>query len=71
MDIQTAVPQVICLRSGGRARCDTQREYLCLVSTEGLCSPTAPRALNDTGWQLACQIAEQPYVRQIVPTWYE
>jgi hypothetical protein len=26
---------------------------------------------QDTGWQTVCDLADLPFVRQIVPTWYE
>lgn len=67
------VPNMTCIRAGGRARCDLQTQMLCLVSTEGLChaGQPQPRALTDEGWALACNLASQPYIEKIVATWYE
>lgn len=66
-----SVPNMTCIRAGGRARCDLQTQVLCLVATNGLCQPNQPRALTDAGWELACNIASRPYIERLVATWYE
>jgi hypothetical protein len=65
------VPNMTCVPSAGRARCDAQTQVLCMVSTDGLCRADQPQALTDAGWQLVCSIAAQPYIERIVATWYE
>jgi hypothetical protein len=63
-------PDVTCMRAGGRARCDTSTEILCLLPTRKQC-PTYHDALPDSRWQTVCDLAALPAVRQIMPTWYE
>jgi hypothetical protein len=64
-------PTVTCLRAGGRAGCHTDSEYLCMVPTRGLCQAGSQGAMNDQGWQMACNLASLTSVRKVVPTWYE
>jgi hypothetical protein len=69
--LNETVPNMTCIPSAGRARCDTETQVLCMVSTDGLCKADQPNVLTDEGWELACIIASQPYIEQLVPTWYE
>ncbi len=69
--LHQSVPNVTCISSPGRARCDIQTQVLCMVSTDGLCRADQPGALTDDGWHLACSIAARPYIERIVATWYE
>jgi hypothetical protein len=68
--VQRIAPDVTCMRAGGRARCDTTTEILCLLPTRKQCT-TYHGALPDSRWQTVCDLAALPFVRQIVPTWYE
>ncbi len=69
-EIEQMSPNISCQPGRGRAQCNAGSEYLCMVSTTGLC--VAPRgALNAVGWQLACDLAAQPVITELVPTWYE
>ena len=67
---QRIAPNIVCMRAGGRARCDLDTEILCLVSTDGMCQELQ-QPMTDSGWQTVCELAALPFVRQIVPTWYE
>jgi hypothetical protein len=58
------------MRAGGRAGCDLDTEVLCFLDTAGLCT-AYHGALTDEGWQIVCELAALPAVREIVPTWYE
>jgi hypothetical protein len=61
-------PDVTCMRAGGRARCDTTTEILCRLPTT---CQDHHGALTDSRWQTVCDLAALPFVRQVVPTWYE
>jgi hypothetical protein len=69
--VRRIVPSVTCLQSRGRARCDPHSQRLCLVDTRGMCRTDSPRAMTDAGWRTVCDLARLPFVRKVVPTWYE
>lgn len=69
--VQQIAPGTTCHPWGGRARCDTTRELLCMVPTRGMCRTDDPRAMTGAGWATVCELAALPFVDQIVPTWYE
>lgn len=71
--VQKITPGVECMGSRGRAGCDLDTEILCLVEVRDHCpsDPDHPRALDDAGWDMVCELAGLPFVREIVPTWYE
>ncbi len=66
--VEHIAPDVTCVRAGGRARCDTTTEILCLLPT--YCS-SYDSALTDSGWRAVCDLAALPFIHRIVPTWYE
>ena len=68
--VRAIVPDVHCMPARGRAGCDLDRELLCMVETHGMCVEYHG-ALTDAGWGMVCDLAELPFVREIVPTWYE
>jgi hypothetical protein len=68
--VREIVPDVQCGSMGGRARCDLDTEVLCLIETRGMCT-AYHGAMTDDGWQTVCKLAAMPFVREIVPTWYE
>lgn len=74
-DAQAAVrviaPAAACVQASGRARCDPTTERLCLVSTQGMCQAQSRGAMTDEGWRTVCALASLPFVRAVVPTWYE
>jgi len=69
--VQRIAPAVTCLQAHGRAGCDLHSARLCLVDTRGMCRSDAPRAMTDAGWRTVCDLAKLPFVRKVVPTWYE
>jgi hypothetical protein len=68
--VRQIAPDVGCGPYGGRARCDTHTQVLCMVETRSMCLAEYG-ALNDAGWQTVCDLAALPFVTQVVPTWYE
>jgi hypothetical protein len=42
-----------------------------MVEVRGMCRGDLPEAMTDGGWQTVCDFAALPFVREIVPTWYE
>ncbi len=68
--VRQIAPEVSCQQAGGRAHCDLNTQILCLVETRGMCVAEYG-ALTDAGWQTVCDLAALPFVKQIVPTWYE
>ena len=70
-EVLAIAPQTQCVRSSGRARCDTKTQVLCMVETTGMCRADLPDAMNDDGWRTVCDLAVLPFVREIVATWYE
>lgn len=58
---------------GGRAGCDLVTEQLYVFPTPDDPAVCTGRhgALTDAAWLRLCQIAAQPEVARIVPTWYE
>jgi hypothetical protein len=68
--VRHIAPDVTCMHAGGRAHCDTTTEILCLLPTRKQCT-AYHGALTDSRWQAVCDLAALPFVRQIVPTWYE
>ena len=68
--ILSIAPRADCFRGRGRAQCD-ESEHLCMIDTGGMCRDDSSEAMNDDGWRIACNLASLPFVREIVPTWYE
>ncbi|HEX3053556.1 MAG TPA: hypothetical protein VHP83_23050 [Aggregatilineaceae bacterium] len=68
--VQAIAPNVECIGSRGRARCNIPDEVLCLVNTKGMCVERHG-AMNDTGWQTVCELASLPLISKVVPTFYE
>ena len=65
-------------RSRGRAGCDLTTEILVLYPTPFPASAGEPAvcagprgAMTDAAWSQICQLAAQPEIRTIVPTWFE
>jgi hypothetical protein len=71
--VQDIASSVECMGSRGRAGCDLDTEILCLVEVRDHClsDRASPRGLDDAGWDMVCELAGLPFVREIVPTWYE
>jgi hypothetical protein len=69
--VMEIAPDVGCGTMGGRAHCNLETELLCMVGTRLLCQPDKPDALTDEGWRTACRLASLPFVKEIVPTFYE
>jgi hypothetical protein len=71
--VQKIAPGVECMGSRGRAGCDLTSEILCLFEVRSHClfDSDGPRGLDDAGWGTVCELAGLPFVREIVPTWYE
>jgi len=68
--VQAIAPNVECIGSRGRARCNIPDEVLCLVNTKGMCVERHG-AMNDAGWQTVRDLANLPFISRIVPTFYE
>jgi hypothetical protein len=68
--VREIAPGARCIQAGGRARCDLDTEVLCMIETRGMCV-AYHGAMTDDGWQTVCDLAALPFVRKIVPTWYE
>jgi hypothetical protein len=66
--VRRIAPDVTCMQAAARARCDTTAEVLCFFPTD--CSDHFS-PLPDSRWQTVCDLAALPFVRQIIPTWYE
>lgn len=66
--VEEIAPTVTCFPSGGRARCDTQTEMVCLVSTDAFCTG---QTISSEGWQTIQELATLPFIQKIVPTFYE
>ena len=64
-------PNATFMNSGGRARCDTETQILCLVDVGRMCRSDTPDAMTDAGWGTVCELAGLPFVVEVVPTWYE
>lgn len=69
--VQAIAPSVRCAVGGGRARCDTQRELLCLFPTGMAECLGRHGALTDEAWARLCALSVLPEIRRIVPTWFE
>jgi len=69
--IEQISPNINCERGRGRAQCDLDTEYLCMVSTGGLCLMPGSDAMSSAGWRLTCELAAHPAIFELVPTWYE
>lgn len=65
------LPEANCAPGRGRAACDAATQLLCMVPTDNMCQAAQPDALTTSAWQTTCQLADLPFVDQIVPTWYE
>ena len=70
-EIEGMSPNISCQRGRGRAQCDIETEYLCMVSTDRLCVAPGSDVMTFAGWRLTCDLAAHPAITELVPTWYE
>ncbi len=68
--VRTIAPTIRCGPGRGRAQC-TGEETLCFFDTSSVCPTGHASVMPDQGWQTICRLAAQPFIREIVPTWYE
>ncbi len=70
--VRTIDPQIACMQgSHGRAGCDLDREMLCLTETQTYCTADRYGKIDGAGWARICDLARLPFIKRIVPTWYE